>query len=109
MGNHTKRIQVTDPETDQKFGINIGMIVSDVRDLLLSKRRAAVMATTWDKLSESDQRDEIQAVTTLAEDLVTAVVDLVAAGGNEVIHAKLDNFKIKDGAVTLTAKGTAGS
>jgi hypothetical protein len=32
---------------------------------------------------------------------------MIAAAGNEVIHAQLDNFKIKDGKVTLTAAGIA--
>lgn len=107
MGYNQERIEITDPETGEVFGVKIGMMVSDVRDMLISKRRNQIMATTWGQLSEDQQRDEIQACTNVAVDLVQALADAIAASGNEVIHAKLDNFKIKDGVVTLTAKGSA--
>lgn len=107
MGNHQKRIEITDEETGETFGLNIGMLVSDIRDALMSKRRDQIMATTWKNLSEEQQQDEIVHLTNLAEDLVAAVVDMVASAGREVIHAKLDNFKIKDGMITVTSKGSA--
>ncbi len=101
------RVEVTDPETGEVFGLNASMLVSDIRDVLISKRRNQIAATTWSTLSEDQQRDEIVAATELAEDLVIKAVELIAQFGREVIHAKLDNFKIKDGMVTLTAKGLA--
>tara|TARA_R110000850_G_scaffold23358_1_gene69086 strand:- start:20762 stop:22006 length:1245 start_codon:yes stop_codon:yes gene_type:complete len=58
-------------------------------------------------MSEDDQRAEIQMTQSLADDLVRKVVEMVASGSNSVIHALLDNFKIKDGLVTITAKGAA--
>ena len=107
MGNNQTRVEITDPETGQVFGLNAGMLVSDIRDVLMSRRRNQIMATTWDKLSEDQQRDEITMTTELAQDLVRTACEMIAAGGNEVIHALLDNFKIKEGAVTITAKGIA--
>lgn len=107
MGENQKRIEFTDPETGEIRSLNAAMLVGDVRDVLISKRRMQITSTVWTNLTEEDQRTEIQDISNLAEDLVKSIVDLVAAGGNEVIHAKLDNFKIKDGSVTLTAKGVA--
>lgn len=105
--SNINRIEIVDADTGEVHALNAGMLVGDVRDRVLSRRRQDVMSIMWKDMTEAQQRDEIQAMTLLAEDLVTAVVDLVAAGGHDVIHAKLDNFKIKDGAVTLTAKGAA--
>lgn len=105
--SYNKRVEIADPETGEIHGLNVGMLVGDVRDLLLSKRRMQIEATVWSRLSEDQQTDEINAATQLAEDLVEKVVEMVASAGNEVIHAMLDNFKVKDGTVTLTAKGIA--
>lgn len=58
-------------------------------------------------MSEDDQRSEIQMTQSLCDDLVRKVVDMVASGQHSVIHALMDNFKIKDGMVTVTAKGMA--
>lgn len=107
MGKNQEGIEVTDQETGEIFTLKPGSLVADIRDTLLAKRRMQSQAAPWSKMSEADQKSEIQDITSLSVDLVAAIVDLVAAGGHEVIHAKLDNFKIKDGAVTLTAKGAA--
>lgn len=107
MGEHQENVEIVDEETGEVIGLSTTALVADIRDYLMSKRRLQIKATEWTKLSEQDQRDEIQSATNTAADLVEAVVDMVAAAGREVIHAKLDNFKIKDGVVTLTAKGVA--
>ncbi len=49
----------------------------------------------------------MERLTEFSEELVHSVVEIVAAGNYDVIHAKLDNFKIKDGDVTVTSKGRA--
>lgn len=107
MGNNQKRVEVVDQETGEVFGLNTGMLISNVRDVLMSKRRQQMVAMTWSQLGEQQQKDEIQDLTNLAEELVEKIVELVAQAGRDVIHAQLDNFKVKDGAVTVTAKGAA--
>lgn len=107
MGNDQKSVEIFDQETGEIVDLSVDGLACDIRDVLLSMRRKQTQATVWSKLSEEQQRDEIESCTTLADDLVSACVDVVAAAGHDVIHAKLDNFKIKDGAVTVTAKGAA--
>lgn len=107
MGNHQKSVEIHDQETGEVIDLSVGGLASEIRDMLLSRRRKDIQATIWSKLSEDQQRDEIEACTSLADDVIAAVVDVVASAGHDVVHAKLDNFKIKDGAVTITAKGSA--
>ncbi|MGB1253751.1 MAG: hypothetical protein ACPG8W_24275, partial [Candidatus Promineifilaceae bacterium] len=60
-GNDQNNIQITDEETGEVFNVNIESIVCDIRDRLIARRRQDVEATTWQKLDEHKQRDEIQA------------------------------------------------
>lgn len=107
MVNNPQRIEITDPETGEVVSINPATAVSNLRDLFVSRRRLQVVATPWPNLTEDQQRDEINRATEWSEEVVKSVVEMVAQAGRQVIHAKLDNFKVKDGEVTITGKGRA--
>ena len=107
MEPNKKPVKITVPETGVEFTLATAELVAKVRDALLNKRRFDIAATTWAAMSEKDQRQEVDRLEAFAEELVVAVVNVVAAGGYDVIHARLDNFKVKDGAVTVMAKGIA--
>lgn len=107
MGDNQKRIKVTVASTNNEFTLVTGELIAKTRDILLDQRRSDIASTTWQMLSENDQRNEVERLTDYAEELVHGIVDVVAAGKFDVIHAKLDNFKIKDGDVTVTSKGRA--
>lgn len=82
-------------------------IVEGLRDFLLRNVRENGMKKPWNKMTEGEQRLEIERATDRAAGVVSDVVDLIAQGDFPVIHAIVDNFKIKDGEVTITAKGQA--
>lgn len=82
-------------------------IVEGLRDFLLRNVRENGMKKPWNKMTEGEQRLEIERATDRAAGVVSDVVDLIAQGDFPVIHAIVDNFKIKDGEVTITAKGLA--
>lgn len=105
MGDNQKRIKVTVEATGNEFTLNTSELIAKTRDVLLDRRRSDIAATTWGMMSENDQKDELHRYTEFAEDLVHGIVEVVASGNFDVIHAKLDNFKSKDGEVTVTAKG----
>ena len=100
-------IDVTDPGTGEVFPLRSDQLVGNIRDLLLSRRRMDLQATTWAKLSQEQQQGEINAAAGLAEHVVNAVVELVAQAGRPVIHAHLKKYGVKDGVVELTASGVA--
>jgi hypothetical protein len=107
MGKHQETIEVTSPEDGEIVTLNITSLVSDVRDLFLSKIRNDKNKTIWSKMSEADQKIEIEHAHNMASEIVSKVASLVACGQHAVIHALLDNYKVKDGGVTVTAKGIA--
>lgn len=107
MGDNQKRIKVDVEATGTSFTLVSGELIASVRDALLDRRRGDIAMTTWASLSENDQKREVATFTEFAEQLVKGIVEVVAAGHYDVIHAKLDNFKIKDGDVTMTSKGRA--
>lgn len=107
MAAYKKTIEVTVAETGEIFRLSTPELVGNVRDVLLSKRKLDLEGVGWSRLSEAAQQREIDHADQLAYDLVVAIADIVAAGGVDVIHATLDNYKVKDGTLTLTAKGIA--
>ena len=82
-------------------------LVQGLRDHLLRSVRENGMKKPWQKMSEGEQTLEIERASDKAEQIVRDIVDLVAQGDFPVIHATVDNFKIKSGEVTITAKGVA--
>lgn len=107
MGKNPKSIEITDPENGEVFSLNAESLVNDTIGVLMSWRRNVIQSMVWEQLSEDQQNEAIGNAESLATDLVTGLVEIIATGGNDVIHALLDNFKIKDGTVTVTAKGLA--
>lgn len=107
MGYNSEYIEIHDEEAGQDIRLNVTQLVADVRDAFIGKRRSQVAAILWDDMTEGQRDDEIQAMTILAEDIVHGCCNLIAAGGRDVVHATLDNFKVKGGEVTVTAKGRA--
>lgn len=107
MGENTETVEVIIGETGEVRPIQMKSLVSDVRNVLLQRRRAQVQSTTWANMSEKDQQTEINEMEDLAFDLISKVAEQVAEGSFDVIRAQLDQFTIKDGGVKITAKGRA--
>lgn len=82
-------------------------LIEGVRDTLLVWFKQSTFRKPWDKMTEADQRNWGNRIEERAEKLVRAVVDLTSSGGYPVVHAKIDNFQIKNGEVKITAKGFA--
>lgn len=94
-----------DPETGEEKSVKIGGLVGHVRDMLLSKRRMQVQATTWDKMDEKEQQAEINSTTDFAYDLVERATGLIFAGDRRTIKVKLDKFTYKDKACKISVDG----
>lgn len=107
MATDNENIEVDSEAHDEGFEFNPRALVQGVRDFLLRNVRENGMKKPWQKMTEGEQRLEIERAEEKADDLVRAIVDIVAQGNYSVVHAIIDNFKIKDGAVTITAKGIA--
>lgn len=83
MGRNQENLTFTDPETGELFTLNTSSLVSNVRDILLSRRKMQAEATVWSKLKEAEQKDEITAMQELARDLVGKVAERVAERDQE--------------------------
>lgn len=103
------KYEFTDPETGEVFPVNGTSLVSNVRDILMSRRRNQVEAKTWSMLNEAEQQDEITAVQELARDLVGKVVELVAEKGLVCAHVAIQKFAVDvdKGVVQITSSGFA--
>lgn len=95
------------PETGEIVTLNVTSLVSDIRDLFLSKIRNDKDKKQWRQMSENEQQVEIDHAQSMALQIVNSVASIVATANRPVIHALLDNFKVKAGEVTVTAKGLA--
>jgi ribosome modulation factor len=109
MGNDQKNFEITDEETGEVFPINAVSLVSNVRDVLMSRRRNQQEARVWGDLSEEQQQDEITAIQMLASDLVGKVVEVVATRGLTCAHVEVNKFAVdvEKGEVVITSKGFA--
>lgn len=109
MDGNQENFEFTDPETGEVFPLNATSLVSNVRDVLLSRRRQQTEATVWKKLTEAQQQDEITAMQELARTLVGAVVTRVAEKGMTCAHVEVSKFAVdvEKGEVTITSKGFA--
>lgn len=99
----------TDPETGEVFPVNGTSLVSNVRDILMSRRRNQVEAKTWSMLNEAEQQDEITSMQELAKDLVGKVVEVVAEKGLVCAHVAIQKFAVDvdKGIVQITSSGYA--
>lgn len=109
MGESQTIIEVVDPETGEAFNLNATSLVSNVRDVFLSRRRMQTQATEWSKLSEADQREEINAMHELARSTINKVVEVVAEAGQTCAHVEVSKFAVDvdKGEVVITSKGFA--
>jgi ribosome modulation factor len=109
MGNDQTNFEITDEETGEVFPINAVSLVSNVRDVLMSRRRNQQEARVWGDLSEEQQQDEITAIQMLASDLVGKVVEVVATRGLTCAHVEVNKFAVdvEKGEVVITSKGYA--
>lgn len=95
-------------EEDQiTLNLDTTRLVEGVRDFLLRNVRENGMKKPWNKMTEGEQRLEIERATDRADQLISDIVDIVVQGEFPVVMAQIDNFKSKDGTVTITAKGVA--
>lgn len=65
------------------------------------------MKKPWQKMTEGEQKLEIERATDRATQLVDDIVDVVATGDFPVVHAIIDNYTSKNGEVKIVAKGVA--
>ena len=107
MATSEEYVEIIDDATGETFRLKTTSLVCDVRDVFLSNRRNQMMSALWKDLTESQQQDEITAADQLAKDIVRKIVEVVSVGNNDVIHALLGQFAIKDGKVKITAEGLA--
>jgi ribosome modulation factor len=109
MGNDQTNFEITDEETGEVFPIIAASLVSNVRDVLMSRRRNQQEARVWGDLSEEQQQDEITAIQMLASDLVGKVVEVVATRGLTCAHVEVNKFAVdvEKGEVVITSKGFA--
>lgn len=107
MATDNENIEVDSEAHDEGFEFNPRTLIQDLRDFLLRNVRENGMKKPWQKMTEGEQKLEIERASDKAEALVRSIVDIVAQGNYAVVHAIVDNFKIKAGEVTITAKGIA--
>jgi hypothetical protein len=74
---------------------------------LLRNVRENGMKKPWQKMTEGEQRLEIERATDKADELIQEVVDIIASGDFPVVHAIIDNYQSKNGEVKIVAKGVA--
>jgi len=107
MTDNIDPFELRDPETGEVFKLNPNQLVQDIRDTLLRSLRENAERTPWPKMSEADQREAVENMEDIAMQLVRGTVEIVAQGKNDVVHAVLDKFTIKDGTVQIVASGLA--
>jgi hypothetical protein len=76
-------------------------LTGDVRDIILNDMKDRANALPWNLSGEKEQQEVIEHARRIAEHLVHRVVEIVAAGGRQVIQAQLEKITIKDG-ITAT-------
>lgn len=107
MGENHEPFEITDAETGEVWVLNPDRLVQNTRDFFLRSVRENGMKKPWDKMSEAEQRDEVEHATDRAYDLISGLVSIIAKGNNPVIHAIIDNFQVKDGKTIIKAGGIA--
>lgn len=109
MAANQENVEVVDPETGEVFPLNVGSLVSDIRNVFLTKRRAHTEGEVWSKLSEQDQKDEIIQFGELAKSVVFKVVEMVAEQDRVCATVAITKFAVDvdKGEITITSKGFA--
>ena len=108
MVENKKRIEITVEETGQSFTLVANELIGQVRSILLNKRKFDIASRPWNALDKETQQSEIDKLENFAEELVIGIVEIVAAGNMEVIHAKFDGMTMKpDGSMIVKVAGYA--
>lgn len=107
MGEDKKTIEVSVEKAEISFEFEPNQLIGGVRNFFIESIKRRQFIKDWSKMSEDEQRIEVTRCEDEAEQLVHHIINAVAAGGYDVIHAELDKFTVKDGGVTIVAKGVA--
>lgn len=109
MDGNQENFEFTDPETGEVHTLKADSLVSNVRDIVLSRIKIAMTIEVWNKLSQSDQQDHITAAQELGRELVGSIVMRVAEKGLTCAHVEINKFAVDvdKGEVTITSKGFA--
>lgn len=76
--------------------IKADTLVGDVRDLVLQEMRDAKEALPWTVRSEKQQAEMIDRCDRFARNLVTKIVNAVAAGNNPAVPVTVKEWKVTD-------------
>lgn len=95
----SKKGKANTEQSPQEAAIEFAVetLSGDLRDSLLTHVRS--METPWSKLSQDAQQDKIDAVESMAEDVVRRAVSLIARRGFDLIPVKIADFTVKGGAI----------
>lgn len=84
-------------EEEDPVDLALETLTGDIRDALLTHVRT--MQDPWSKLSERKQQEKIDAVSSMARDLVRRCAHIVGAKGFEHLGITVGKFTAKDGAL----------
>lgn len=107
MDENNETLEVVSEETGEVRSVRRESLASDIRNVLLQKRRMQRESTTWSNLSQAEQQTEIDDMTDLAFDIIGKVIDEVASAGSATVTAMLKKFAVADGKTTITCEGRA--
>jgi len=109
MADDTKTFEWCDPETGEVIQIRSDALMSQMTHILMSRRKMQIEATIWDKLSQDEQAKEIQAAHDFSRDLVSKVVEIVAAADQICASVSVVKFTVdvEKNDITITSKGRA--
>ncbi len=107
MGENKETVEVSIEKAEISFEFEPNQLIGGVRNFFIESIKRRQFTKDWSKMSEDEQRIEVNRCEGEAEQLVHHIINAVASGGYDVIHAELDKFTVKDGGVTVVAKGVA--
>lgn len=76
--------------------IKADTLVGDVRDLVLQEMRDAKNALPWTTRTEKEQAEMIDRADRFAKNVVSRIVNLVAAGDNPAVPVTIKEWKVTD-------------
>lgn len=82
-------------------------LVGDLRDVILDTIKHEKENKAWAQMSEKEQGDLINRATSAAETFTRQAVHVIASQGFETTAAAMDNWKVKEGEITITLKTVA--
>ena len=110
METNNTTLEVTVEKTGEVRSIQSASLVSDVKSLLLEKRRAQTELVPWNRMSEKEQRQELDNMGDFAFDLIKTAVAIVATGEHSTVNGTLKQVSsIKDGVAKLVIETSSDS